>query len=93
MRAIIAAGLTHALSLDWIGATAATRDAGIEDHLQVLDDAVDHVGGLVNLIGDCQGGWLAAIYAALHPDRVNTLTLAGARIDFQAGTCCPGSSC
>jgi hypothetical protein len=26
------------------------------------------------LIGDCQGGWLATIYAAL---RVNTLTLAG----------------
>jgi poly(3-hydroxyalkanoate) synthetase len=85
MRAIIAAGLTHALSLDWIGATAATRDAGIEDYLQVLEDAVDHVGGLVNLIGDCQGGWLAAIYAALHPERVNTLTLAGAPIDFHAG--------
>jgi poly(3-hydroxyalkanoate) synthetase len=39
----------------------------------------------VNLIGDCQGGWLAAIYAALYPERVNTLTLAGAPIDFHAG--------
>jgi poly(3-hydroxybutyrate) depolymerase len=39
----------------------------------------------VNLIGDCQGGWLAAIYAALNPERVNTLTLAGAPIDFHAG--------
>ncbi len=36
-------------------------------------------------MGDCQGGWLAAIYAALHPERVHTLTLAGAPIDFHAG--------
>ena len=42
-------------------------------------------GGRVNLVGDCQGGWLAAIYAALHPERVNTLTIAGAPIDFHAG--------
>ena len=42
-------------------------------------------GGPVNLVGDCQGGWLAAIYAALHPERVNTLTIAGAPIDFHAG--------
>ena len=39
----------------------------------------------MNLIGDCQGGWLAAIYAALYPERVNTLTLAGAPIDFHCG--------
>ena len=46
---------------------------------------VDHIGGSVNLIGDCQGGWLATIYAALRPERVNTLTIAGAPIDFHAG--------
>ena len=39
----------------------------------------------MNLIGDCQGGWLATIYAALYPERVNTLTIAGAPIDFHAG--------
>ena len=43
------------------------------------------MGGRANLVGDCQGGWLAAIYAALHPERVHTLTLAGAPIDFHAG--------
>ena len=51
----------------------------------MVDQAVDHVGGRVNLIGDCQGGWLATIYAALSPERVNTLTIAGAPIDFHAG--------
>jgi poly(3-hydroxybutyrate) depolymerase len=85
MRTIVASGLVHALSLDWVGATAQTADASIGDYLDVLDQAVDHCGGLVNLIGDCQGGWLAATYAALRPERINTLTLAGAPIDFQAG--------
>jgi poly(3-hydroxyalkanoate) synthetase len=85
MGAILTAGLERALSLDWIGATAETANATIDDYLDVIDCAIDHCGGRVNLIGDCQGGWLATIYAALHPDRVNTLTLAGAPIDFHAG--------
>lgn len=80
-----AAGLTRLYSLDWLGATPHTRDAGIEDYLAVVSDAVAHIGGPVNLVGDCQGGWLAAIYAALHPDEVHTLTLAGAPVDFHAG--------
>jgi poly(3-hydroxyalkanoate) synthetase len=85
MRTILASGLVRALSLDWIGASAQTADSSIDDYLDVVDRAVDHCGGLVNLIGDCQGGWLATIYAALYPERVNTLTLAGAPIDFHAG--------
>jgi poly(3-hydroxyalkanoate) synthetase len=85
MRAIVAAGLERGFSLDWIGATRETKDASIEDYLDVVDRAVEHCGGRVNLIGDCQGGWLAAMYAALRPERVNTLTIAGAPIDFHAG--------
>ena len=85
MRAVLASGLAHALSLDWVGATRATREASVDDYLEVLDHAISLCGGRANLIGDCQGGWLAAIYAALHPERVNTLTLAGAPIDFHAG--------
>jgi poly(3-hydroxyalkanoate) synthetase len=83
--AILAAGLEHALSLDWIGASRETADASIDDYLEVIDRAIEHCGGRVNLIGDCQGGWLATIYAALYPERVNTLTIAGAPIDFHAG--------
>jgi poly(3-hydroxybutyrate) depolymerase len=85
MRTIVAAGLERALTLDWVGATAETADATVEDYVDVVDRAVEHCGGRVNLIGDCQGGWLATIYAALHPERVNTLTIAGAPIDFHAG--------
>jgi poly(3-hydroxybutyrate) depolymerase len=82
---ILASGLERALSLDWIGATKETKDASVEDYLDVIDRAVEHCGGRVNLIGDCQGGWLATIYAALSPENINTLTLAGAPIDFHAG--------
>ncbi len=85
MRTIVAAGLRRAYTLDWAAATAQTARASIEDYLDVVDRAVEHCGGRVNLIGDCQGGWLATIYAALAPERVNTLTIAGAPIDFHAG--------
>ena len=85
MGAILEAGLTRAFSLDWIGATHETKDAGIDDYLEVIARAVEHLGGKVNLIGDCQGGWLATIYAALHPEQINTLTIAGAPIDFHCG--------
>jgi poly(3-hydroxyalkanoate) synthetase len=79
------AGCGRVLSMDWIGATQATKDSTIEDYLVTIRAAIDSVGGHVNLVGDCQGGWLAVIYAAVHPDTVHTLTIAGAPIDFHAG--------
>jgi poly(3-hydroxyalkanoate) synthetase len=85
MGAILDAGLERALALDWVGATPSTAQASIDDYLEIVDEAVERCGGTVNLIGDCQGGWLATIYAALRPERVNTLTIAGAPIDFHAG--------
>ena len=80
-----AAGLTRLFSLDWVGATQESKDTTVEDYVAVIDRAVDSLGGRANLVGDCQGGWLATIYTALRPERVHTLTLAGAPIDFRAG--------
>ncbi|MDN5919120.1 MAG: DUF3141 domain-containing protein [Pseudonocardia sp.] len=82
---IRAAGLTRVYALEWKPATSATRNVGVTDYLAVIDRSIRRMGGTANVVGDCQGGWLAAIYAALHPERVNTLTLAGAPIDFHAG--------
>lgn len=79
------AGLRRLFVCEWLPATADTREVTITDYIDVIDAAIDHMGGRANLVGDCQGGWLAAIYAALRPERVNTLTLAGAPIDFHAG--------
>ncbi len=85
IKVIRAAGLERCLSLDWKGATQETKDATVEDYVELIARSVEHAGGRVNLVGDCQGGWLATIYAALHPEQVNTLTVAGAPIDFRAG--------
>ncbi len=83
MKVLRAAGLTRLFAMDWVGATAATKGCGIEDYLADLDRAFATLDApKINLVGDCQGGWLATIYAALHPERVNTLTIAGAPIDF-----------
>jgi poly(3-hydroxybutyrate) depolymerase len=82
------AGLTRLFTLDWLGADPDRPDtvhAGIEEYLELLHEAVELLGGRANLVGDCQGGWLATIYAALHPERVATLTVAGAPIDTHAG--------
>jgi poly(3-hydroxyalkanoate) synthetase len=86
MRTISAVGLDRLYSMDWIGATQSTKDATISDYLAEIGASIDKIGcGPVNLVGDCQGGWLATIYAALHPEQVRTLTIAGAPIDFHAG--------
>ncbi len=85
LAVLAAAGLTRLYALEWRPATTATKTVTITDYLAVIDRSIRRMGGRANLVGDCQGGWLAAIYAALHPDRVHTLTLAGAPIDFHAG--------
>lgn len=81
----LGAGCERVLSLDWVGATEATKDEGVEAYLDVIRETVEELGGRVHLVGDCQGGWLAVIYTALHPDTVATLTIAGAPVDFHAG--------
>jgi len=85
VQTLRAAGLPRVFVAEWVSATAATRATTIDDYLSFMREAIAEVGGPVHLIGDCQGGWQAAIYAALFPEDVRTLTLAGAPIDFQAG--------
>ena len=41
IRTALDAGLTRVFSLDWVGATDATKDASIEDYLAVISEAVD----------------------------------------------------
>jgi poly(3-hydroxybutyrate) depolymerase len=78
-------GCPRIYSMDWIGATQETKDITIDDYMAVLREAADMLGGTINLVGNCQGGWLATIFAALYPEKVNSLAIAGAPIDFHAG--------
>ena len=85
VRTALAAGYRQVHVLEWLGATEETKDASVADYLGVVTSAIARIGGPVDLVGDCQGGWLATIYAALNPADVATLTVAGAPIDAHAG--------
>jgi len=72
-------------TIEWKSCTYTRRNEGIQDLLAQLDECVLEVGGKATLVGLCQGGWLATIYASLYPNRVSSLVLAGAPIDTKAG--------
>ncbi len=78
------AGLTRVYSMDWTGATPETKHSSITTYITVIAEAVQLLGGKANIVGDCQSGWLASIYAALYPQTVNSLAVAGAPIDYHA---------
>lgn len=80
------AGLTRLFVTDWRSATAQMRFLGIDEYLADLNVLVDEIGAPVDLIGLCQGGWMALIYAARFPDKVRKLVLAAAPIDIAAAS-------
>jgi len=79
------AGLRRVFVTDWRSADAEMRFLGIDDYLANLNVVVDQLGGLVDLVGLCQGGWMALLYAARFPAKVRKLVLAGAPVDIAAG--------
>jgi polyhydroxyalkanoate depolymerase len=78
-------GLERVLVTDWKSATPEMKDYDIDNYLAEINVCVDDLGGSVNLVGLCQGGWMSAMYAARFPHKVRSLVLAGAPIDTQAG--------
>ena len=70
---------------DWRPASADMRLLTIDSYLADLNVAVDELGAPVDLVGLCQGGWMALVYAARFPAKVRKLVLAGAPIDTDAG--------
>lgn len=77
--------------IDWGVPTAADSGLTLQDYVcGFLDKSVGlirrkHDEKRVHLLGYCMGGTLSALYGALNPDDVKTLTLLAAPIDF-AGT-------
>ena len=61
------------------------RLLSIDNYVANLNVLVDELGGAVDLVGLCQGGWMALTYAARFPTKVRKLVLAGAPIDIAAG--------
>lgn len=79
------AGFERVGAVEWLSATRATRDRDVDDSLETILEGIEALGGPAHLIGLCQGGWEALMVAALCPDRVASLTLVAAPVDFHAG--------
>ncbi|CFX48887.1 PHB de-polymerase [Candidatus Filomicrobium marinum] len=86
IETLLANGLGHVLLTDWKSATEDMKDLEIDNYLEEMVIAIDDLGGRVNLVGLCQGGWVCAMIAARFPEKVNSLVLAGAPIDTDAGS-------
>ncbi len=78
-------------AVDW--GVAGDEDRGIsldyyvEGYLDRMVDTVRNITGSprITLFGYCIGGTLAAVYAALHPEKIRNLVLLTTPIDFEAG--------
>lgn len=84
VETLMSAGLRHLAVTDWRSATAEMNNFSIDTYLADLNVTVDDLKPPVNLIGLCQGGWLALVYAARFPEKVKRLVLAGAPVDIAA---------
>ena len=78
--------------VDWGNPSRADRFLTLDDYiLGYLDSCVGEIARragveAVNLLGVCEGGVFTTAYAALEPERVNTLALTITPIDFHADT-------
>jgi poly(3-hydroxybutyrate) depolymerase len=84
VAALRGAGIERLFMADWRSASAAMRFRGIDDYLADLNVLVDHLGGIVDLVGLCQGGWLSLLFAARFPAKVRRLVMAGSPVDTSA---------
>lgn len=85
VAALQASDIGRVFVTDWRSATEEMQLWSIDDYLSSLNVLVDELGGPLDLIGLCQGGWMALIYTARFPAKVRRLVLAGAPIDIAAG--------
>ncbi len=85
MQTLKAGGLQPLFLTDWHCATLDMKDLEVDQYLAELLACIDDLGGRVNVVGLCQGGWMGAMLAARYPDKVASLVLAGSPIDTHAG--------
>ena len=84
VEALRGAGLARVFVTDWRSATPEMRYLSIDSYLADLNVAIDAIGAPVDIVGLCQGGWMALVYAARFPAKVRRLVLVGAPVDIRA---------
>lgn len=79
--------------MDWGYPTKADKYLTMEDYIDgYMNSAVDYIRKThkiqkINKMGICQGGTFSTIYAALYPQKLNTLTVYVAPFDFTTDKC------
>lgn len=75
--------------IDWHEPSQLDRHLGLRDYVnRYIDNCVDEVGersdqDAINILGYCMGGTMSAMYAALHPEKVNALALMATGLYFE----------
>jgi poly(3-hydroxyalkanoate) synthetase len=85
VEALCDRGVSRVHVTDWRSAGSNMRFLSIDNYLADLNVVVDELQPPVDLIGLCQGGWLALAYAARFPHKVRRLVIVGAPVDIAAG--------
>ncbi|MDG5759721.1 class III poly(R)-hydroxyalkanoic acid synthase subunit PhaC [Natronococcus sp. A-GB1] len=74
--------------IDWGEPSKLDRTLGLDDYVnRYIDNCVDEVRersgqDAINVLGYCMGGTMSAMYAALHPEKVENLALMAAGLCF-----------
>ena len=84
VEALQAHGRGNLHVLEWRSATPQMRLYCIDTLLADFNVVVDEFDQPIDLIGLCQGGWMALLYTARFPAKVRRLVIAGAPIDIAA---------
>jgi poly(3-hydroxyalkanoate) synthetase len=84
VQAITSRTRRRVLVTEWKSARPSLADLSIDTLIADLNAAVDLIGGKVDLLGLCQGGWMALAFASAFPHKVRRLALVGAPIDIDA---------
>jgi poly(3-hydroxyalkanoate) synthetase len=83
---LLAAAPAPLFVAEWRSASPRMSHFTIATYLAELNVAIDEIGPPVDLVGICQGGWLALVYAARFPGKVRSIVAAGSPVDIRAAT-------
>lgn len=86
VAALREAGLGNVYVTDWLPATTEMRYKSLDSYFSDLNVLVDSLPQPVDIVGLCQGGWMALAYAARFPHKVRKLVLAGAPVDIESAS-------
>lgn len=86
VAALRESGVDNVFVTDWRSATTEMRYKSLDSYFSDLDIMIDALPHPVDLVGLCQGGWMALAYAARFPHKVRKLVLVGAPVDIASGT-------